>query len=69
MPVSVHNLVMKEFKRLMEMNIGNPDYSVFINHLSYVVNLPWNKSTKETLDLNKAKSVGVKCLNNYTAMK
>lgn len=69
MPVSVHDLVMKEFKRLAEMNIFNPDYSIFINHLSYVVNLPWNKSTKETLDLNKAKSVGVKCLTNCTAIK
>jgi len=57
MPTTVHKVIMNEFKRLSEMSTSNPDYSVFINYISYVANLPWNKSTKETLDLEKAKNV------------
>lgn len=50
---------MKEFKRLHEMNTSHPDYSVFINYISYVANLPWSKRTIETLDLEKAKNVNI----------
>lgn len=57
MPKSVHDSIMKEFNRLQEMSINNPEYSVSLQYLSYVVNLPWDKSSVETLDLEKAKSV------------
>ncbi|XP_025191639.1 lon protease homolog 2, peroxisomal-like isoform X1 [Melanaphis sacchari] len=57
MPTPIHKVIMKEFKRLNEMNSSNPDYSVFINYISYVANLPWNKRSKETLDLEKAKNM------------
>ncbi|KAL4097954.1 hypothetical protein QTP88_022636 [Uroleucon formosanum] len=57
MPSSIHKVIMKEFKRLCEMNTSNPDYSVSINYISYVANLPWDKRTNESLDLEKAKNV------------
>lgn len=57
MPASVHDSIMKEFDRLQEMSINNPEYSISIQYLSYVVNLPWSKSSIETLNLGKAKSV------------
>jgi len=60
MPTSIHKVVLKEFKRLCEMSTSNPAYSESINHISYVANLPWNKRTNETLDMEKAKNV-----NNY----
>jgi len=50
---------MKEFKNLQSMHSSHSDYSVSLNYLNYVVHLPWNKSTKETLDLEKAKNVGI----------
>jgi len=59
MPTSTYKVVMKEFKRLHEMNTSHPDYSVFINYISYVANLPWSKCTIETLDLEKAKNVNI----------
>lgn len=59
MPSSIHKVIMKEFKRLCEMNTSNPDYSVSINYISYVANLPWDKRTNETLDLEKAKNVNI----------
>uniref|UniRef100_A0A2S2NVD3 endopeptidase La n=1 Tax=Schizaphis graminum TaxID=13262 RepID=A0A2S2NVD3_SCHGA len=57
MPTPIHTEIMKEFKRLHEMNTSNPDYSVSINYIRYVANLPWNKRTEETLDLEKARNV------------
>lgn len=57
MPTSVYDSIMKEFNRLQNMSIVNPEFSVSIQYLSYVANLPWSKSSIETLDLEKAKSV------------
>lgn len=59
MPKSILKVIMEEFKRLHEMSTSNPDYSVFVNHISYIANLPWNKRTNETLDLEKAKNVNI----------
>lgn len=57
MPNPVNDLIMNEFNKLKEMSGGHPDYSIFLNYVSYVVNLPWNKTTEESLDLEKAKKV------------
>jgi len=59
MPTSIHKVITKEFKRLCEMSTNNSEYSVSINYISYVANLPWNKRTNETLDLEKAKNVNI----------
>jgi len=59
MPPPIHKVIMKEFKRLHEISTSNSDYSVLINYISYVANLPWNKHTDETLDLEKAKNVNI----------
>lgn len=55
----VNDIIMEEFKKLQGMHTSLADYSVLINHISYVVHLPWNKSTLETLDLEKAKNVDI----------
>lgn len=57
MPKPVYDIVIKDFNRLLKINSLQGDYSVYLNYVSYVVNLPWNKSTKETLDLEKARKV------------
>lgn len=65
MPMPVNDIIMEEFKKLQGMHTSLADYSVLINYVSYVVNLPWNKSTKETLDLEKAKSVNINKIGFY----
>lgn len=59
MPKPVYDSIMAEFNKLQEMNPYIADYSILIQYLSYVVNLPWDISTKETLDLKNAKSVNI----------
>lgn len=55
----MYGVVIKDFNRLLKMNSFQSDYSVYLNYVNYVVNLPWNKSTKETLNLEKAKNVNI----------
>lgn len=57
MPKNVHDFISKEFTIIKGINSTNPDYAIIINYINYVINLPWNKSTKESLDLAKAKNV------------
>lgn len=57
MPKPVNDLVMIEFNKLKEMNPRVAEYSILLQYLNYVVNLPWDLRTKETLDLKKAKTV------------
>lgn len=57
MPPIVHDSIMKEFNRIIKLDNTHPEYFFLINHVSYVVNLPWNKVSTETLDFEKAKKV------------
>lgn len=50
-------LFRKEFDKLDTLNPQSPDYSVQINYLQQLVNLPWNEYTKDDLDLKRAKRI------------
>lgn len=65
LPPFVHKSIMNEFSRLQNMHPSSPDYSLALNYINYVVNLPWNKNTIETLDFEKAKKVGVYLFINF----
>ena len=47
----------KELDKLNTLNPQSPDYSVQINYLQTMVNLPWNEFTKDDLDLKRAQKV------------
>ena len=47
----------KEFDKLNTLNPQSPDYSVQVNYLQTMVNLPWNEYTKDDLDLRRARRV------------
>lgn len=47
----------KEFDKLSTLNPQSPDYSVQVNYLQTMVNLPWHEFTKDDLDLKRAKRV------------
>lgn len=47
----------KEFDKLSTLNPQSPDYSVQVNYLQTMVNLPWNEFTKDDLNLKRAKRV------------
>ncbi len=54
---SIHEKVEKEIKKLSRMNPSSPDASVTLNYVEWILDLPWNKQTKEEIDLAKARII------------
>lgn len=54
-PVAQH--FNKELEKLGRMNPAAPDYSVQINYLELLLDLPWNEFTKDNFDLKRAQRV------------
>ena len=55
LPDSVIEKVDKELARLERMSAASPDYQLTRTHLELVIELPWEKSTKDIYDLEHAK--------------
>jgi ATP-dependent Lon protease len=47
----------KELQKLQRMNPQTPDYSVLLNYLELVVDLPWGTYSHDNFDLNKVQKV------------
>lgn len=47
----------KELEKLGRMNPAAPDYSVQMNYLELLLDLPWSEFTKDNFDLNRARRV------------
>ena len=47
----------KEFKKLQRTNYMSPDYSVQLNYLELLVDLPWNEYSEDNFDLKKTRVV------------
>lgn len=46
-----------EIQKLSMLEIGSPEYTVTRNYLDWITILPWGKSSKDRLDLRRAKKV------------
>ena len=46
-----------EIKKLKVLESGSPEYAVTRNYLDVVTSIPWGKITKESIDLNKARTI------------
>ena len=47
----------REVRKLERMHPNSPDFSVQLNYVETIVNLPWNEFTKDNFDLKKAQKV------------
>lgn len=56
-PEEVKAVFMKELDKLDTLNPQSPDFSVLLNYLQTMVNLPWNEYTDDDLDLSRAKKI------------
>ncbi|XP_022374348.1 lon protease homolog 2, peroxisomal isoform X1 [Enhydra lutris kenyoni] len=55
MPEQAHKVCDKEIKRLKKMPQSMPEYALTRNYLELMVELPWNKSTTDRLDIRAAR--------------
>lgn len=56
-PEDIAAVFYKELDKLELLNPQGPEYSVQLNYLQTMVNLPWGEYTKDNLDLNRAQKV------------
>ena len=57
LPQEVFDKAMKELSRLDKVNPSSPDYSVILNYLDWILDLPFNKSTVDREDIAEAKKI------------
>ncbi|KAH3772744.1 lon protease homolog 2, peroxisomal-like [Dreissena polymorpha] len=55
MPEHAHKAAMKELKRLKKMPQHMPEQAMLRSYLELMVELPWSKTTKDSLDLAQAR--------------
>jgi ATP-dependent Lon protease len=56
-PAAVHQQFNKELDRLLRVNPASPDYSVGLNYVQLMLELPWNTYTTDNFDLQFAEKV------------
>lgn len=56
-PELVRNHFNKELDRLMRINPASPDYSVGLNYVQLMLDLPWDTYTQDNFDLKNAEKV------------
>jgi ATP-dependent Lon protease len=57
LPKEVETEAAKQLKRLDQMHPDSSESSVIRTYLDWIVELPWNKTTKDVLDIPKAKKI------------
>ncbi len=56
-PKQVHEHFNKELDRLMRVNPASPDYSVGLNYVQLMLDLPWDHYTSDNFDIKNAQKV------------
>lgn len=57
MPEAITKKAMEEFNKMKKTPPMSPDYGVIRNYLDWMINVPWNKFTKDNFDLDNAKKI------------
>ena len=57
LPQKAKKAANKELNRLSKMQSFSPESTVSRNYLDWLLNLPWSKSTKDSIDLTKAMDI------------
>ncbi|MBQ3116502.1 MAG: endopeptidase La [Clostridia bacterium] len=57
LPKDIEEKALKEVKRLDKINPSSPDYSIILNYLDWIRELPFNESTEDTDDLSIAEEI------------
>ncbi|MBC7797085.1 MAG: endopeptidase La [Pyrinomonadaceae bacterium] len=57
LPEDVRKEAERELKRMEKLPQAAPDYQVIRTYLEYVLEMPWNKTTEDKLDLTEARRI------------
>ncbi len=57
LPHPVEKVALKELDKLSKMNPSAAEYTIGVNHIDYLVSLPWHKVTEDNLDIQRAEAI------------
>lgn len=57
LPKEVKEKVLKEVDRLQKLSPHSPETGVIRTYLDWIIDLPWNKETKEKIDIKKSRDI------------
>ncbi len=57
LPEEARKVADREFRRLSQMNQASAEYTVSRTYLEWILDLPWNTSTTDTLDIARAREI------------
>lgn len=57
LPAEVKEKALKEVKKLEKTNSASPEYTVGINYLDWILDLPWLEGKKSNIDLTRARQI------------
>ena len=57
LPEEVQKVAFKELERLQQMSPSVAEYAITRNYLDWLIGLPWNKTTQDTIDINAATKI------------
>ncbi|NIQ39957.1 MAG: endopeptidase La [Proteobacteria bacterium] len=57
MPKRIEEVAEREINRLERMNPTSAEYTVSRTYVDYLVTLPWNRTTRDNLDINRAERI------------
>ena len=57
MPAEVKEKAKKEFARMTRMAPGMPEISLVRNYLDWLLELPWTKTTTDSIDIDRARAI------------
>jgi ATP-dependent Lon protease len=57
MPTEVEEVALKEVNRLAKIHTNSAEYTVSRTYISWLLDVPWSKSTEDNEDIEKAKKV------------
>lgn len=57
LPKDINDKVLKEVGRLKKISSHSPETGVIRTYLDWIIDLPWNKETKEKIDLKRSRDI------------
>lgn len=57
MPETAKKAALEELEKLESIPDSSPEYNITRTYLQWVIDLPWDKSTKDAIDLNKSRKM------------
>lgn len=57
LPEEIRARAQKEIEKLSTISVQSPEYAVIMNYLDWIMDLPWNDSIEENIDIKNARKI------------